>query len=290
MYRTKEFLAWMIADFKQIKNALSNILSAEQKVHDDILVKKGFVIKRHSLRYDKINTNLIRRIRGEVEKIKNNESQLLNEVSKRKKSFVQVEESYKQTRGKKLHLLSIKKELKEVLHYTDLLITRLRQAEELLSEGLKLHKKNVPKNVEVFFASFEHITNKVLRFIDYLDQVSHNALVFESQAFYQEPRTYGRIMSTPEYKKTVRHDSLSSNKDPTPVFDAPRKVIDNILSMNKDQLKNFASQIGVTGGVKVVFFRTRLKPVNHDRPIPQSNGLREYKFPKGISVEVLQAA
>lgn len=46
----------------------------------------------------------------------------------------------------------------------------------------------------------------------------------------------------------------------------------------------------VVGGVNVVFFQTRLKPSNHDNPIRQSNGLREYMFPKGLEVEILKAA
>ena len=97
-------------------------------------------------------------------------------------------------------------------------------------------------------------------------------------------------MASHEYKKTVAEKKLSSSKDPTPVFDAPRSVIAKIKAMSKDQMKTFSGQIGVVGGINVVFFQTRLKPVNHDNPIPQSNGLREYKFPKGIEVEILEAA
>ena len=58
--------------------------------------------------------------------------------------------------------------------------------------------------------------------------------------------------------------------------------------MSKDQMKKFFDQSGVFGGVNVVFFQTRLKPVNHDNPIPQSNGLREYKFPKGVEIQILE--
>ena len=52
----------------------------------------------------------------------------------------------------------------------------------------------------------------------------------------------------------------------------------------KTSFEIFFRTIGIRSIDKVVFFSTRLKPTVG--PIPQTNNLREYKFPKGINVRI----
>ena len=81
---------------------------------------------------------------------------------------------------------------------------------------------------------------------------------------------------------------MSSEKNPTPVFDASSSVIRRLDSMSIDRRATYFREIGVRSTDNIVYFKTDLIPVVG--PVPQSNGLREYKFPKGIPVEFLKAA
>lgn len=138
--------------------------------------------------------------------------------------------------------------------------------------------------------SLKRNLNQIIKFIDLTKQILEKIKKFEETAYYPEPRTYGRAMSLKEFKETEKNNCLSSPKDPTPVFDAPASTMNKLLSMTKDERKNFFSSIGVVGGTIIVFFQTRLKPINYDRPIPQSNGLKEFKFSKNTSVEIISKA
>ena len=139
----------------------------------------------------------------------------------------------------------------------------------------------------MFFASIENIANRIIRFVHYMDQIIVRLSKFEVAAYFPQPRTYGRAMSKAEYENTLNTGHLSCGKDPTPVFDAPPAVVERLSRMSRDQLKNFFAVIGVVGAVHLVLFRTRRKPINYGRPIPQSNGLREYKFPRGMRIQIV---
>lgn len=225
-----------------------------------------------------------------MESVIKREIQLQEDLENHFEKLNDIERDYEAITKKKLHTNLLMKYLKEVLSYCELMIRRIKQLGAMLQDGMKLHKKSLPKETEMFFVSFENVGTKILKFVRFLDQLTQKIINFEKEAYYPEPRTYGRAMISNEYKKTLTKKKLSSSKDPTPVFDAPRIVIAKIKAMSKDQMKTFFGQIGVVGDMDVVFFQTRLKPVNHNNPIPQSNGLREYKFPKGIEVEILEAA
>ncbi|MDP3728212.1 MAG: hypothetical protein Q8R18_02040 [bacterium] len=290
MEELENFLTKLYNEFKESEALLHGILKEEKKLEEDILTKKGFIIRSYSLNYSKIDLSQLDKLLSELERILSFEVVLQEQLNEHVVSLNKIEAEYSKITKKRLHSDLLQKELKDVLDYFNLMITRIKQLKKMLEDGLRLHPKALGRDTEIFFASFEQIANKILRFVHFLEQFTRNILLFEREAYYPEPRTYGRAMSSHEFKETISSKCLSSGKDPTPVFDAPAFVINRINSMPKDEIKNFFAQIGVEVAIHIVFFRTKIKPVNFDRPIPQSNGLREYKFPKGIDIELLEAA
>lgn len=284
------FLQYLQEQFKELELSLTKIFKEEKSLHDEVLVKKGFIIHSYSFKYSAVKLDVLSEILAQLENVLKKEVRLQEDLEKHSGKLETIEKDYELITKKKLHTSLLAKYLKEALYYCRLMIRRIKQLTAMLQDVPKLHKKSLPRKTEMFFASFEHVGNKIFRFIIFLEKLTQKIVNYEKEEYYPEPRTYGRMMAPPEYRKTFVEKRLCSSKDPTPVFDAPRSVIAKIKAMSKDQMKNFFRQIGVVGGVKVVFFQTRLKPINHDNPVPQSNGLREYKFPKNVGIEILEAA
>ena len=290
MDKTEYFLRHLQEQFVDLELALKTILKEERELHDDFLIRNGFIVHSYRLNYKAVNFEALSEILSQLEKALNKELQLQKELETHSKELDDIESDYEEIAKKKLHTNLLAKYLNETFHYCKLMITRIKQLIALLQEGITLHKKSLPKKTELFFASFDNIGTKILRFVKFLEQLTQRIVNFEKDAYYPEPRTYGRAMTAHEYKKTLARKKLSARKDPVPVFDAPRSIKTKIATLSKDQAKDFFGQIGVVGVAKVLFFETRIKPINHDNPITQSNGLREYKFPKNIGIEILEAA
>lgn len=290
MEELENFLIKLDNGFKKLASLFCNILKEEKKIEEDILIKEGFIIKSWSLNYSKIDLSQLDKLLSELERILNLEVDLQEQLVQHKEALDKTEYEYNKITEKRLHSELLQKDIKEFFHYSTLMINRIAQLKRMLEEGLKLHPKTLGKDTEIFFASFEHITNKILRFIHFLEQLTERIISFEREAYYPEPRTYGRIMSYREVDKTAKTSCLSSSQNPTPVFDSPSSVMEKLLMMSRDERKNLFKLIGVRRADKILFFKTKLKPINHDRPVVQSNGLREYKFPKGIKIEILKAA
>lgn len=290
MAEIESFFRCLQEQFRELDVLLTKILKEEKAEHDEILMEKGFIIRSYYLNYSAINFEILSEILEELENVLKRETKLYKILGKHFDELNDIEIDYEAITKKKLPLDLFLRYFNEALDYSLLMITRIKQLKAMLQDGMKLYKKSLPKETEMFFASFENVGTKILRFVRFSEQLMQKIVHFEKEAYYPEPRTYGRAMASPEYKETIARRRLSSSKDPTPVFDAPRAVVARIKTMPKDQRGTFFGQIGVVGGTKVVFFQTRLKPVNHDNAIPQSNGLREYKLPKGIEIALLEAA
>lgn len=100
---------------------------------------------------------------------------------------------------------------------------------------------------------------------------------------------YGRRMSkqdAEELKRTMKlYDHWSGL---VPVFDSPRSVENMLRYMSKDQLRNYFKRIGVRNPEMIVFFEAD-SASEIIGPIPQKNGLREYKLPEGTRVNVFDS-
>lgn len=290
MAEIEDVLKNLSEQLRELHKELIKILKEGKSLQNHVLVKKGFVVHSFSLNYNALDPGKLPKILGELEIVVSKEIELQKYLSGMSEELITLENDYHSISKKRLHASLIYKFLKDLFYYSRLMITRVRQLSEILAGKKRLHEKSLPKNTEIFFASFENVGVKVIRSIRLIEQIVQKIITFEKESYYPNPKTYGRIMSSVEYKKMIDDKRLSSRQDPTPVFDAPRQVMEKMKRMTNDQLKGYFKSIGVRSFDNLVFFRTSLKPINHDRPVPQSNGLREYKFPKGIEIELLEAA
>jgi hypothetical protein len=95
---------------------------------------------------------------------------------------------------------------------------------------------------------------------------------------------YGRCMSKNEMRQLQRTGELDEGSGGlVPVFDSPRHVEEQMSGMSKDGLRRQFREIGVRNPYAVAFFETDASAVG---PIPQRNGLREFKLPSATPVRV----
>tara|TARA_Y100000310_G_scaffold339722_1_gene433319 strand:- start:4341 stop:5216 length:876 start_codon:yes stop_codon:yes gene_type:complete len=287
---SKKSLKYLVESFEALDSFIKKILKEERSIEKTTITKKGFLIKKYSINYSKIDLKKLENISKELEKIIAFEINLYDTINKNKELLKTVKESYETHKGKTLPTELLEVKLKEALNHTNLMKTRIEQLKVMLNEGILLHKSNLGEDTEIFFASITNIANKILEFTSFSKQLIKIVLEYDPKQaeYYGRPRSYGRAMGKDEFKKTIKSKKLFSRGERTPVFDAPPNTIKKIKKMSEDELKNHFNAIGVVGAIKVVFFKTTLKPINAERPIPQSNGEREYIFPKGTDIEIIK--
>ena len=111
-----------------------------------------------------------------------------------------------------------------------------------------------------------------------------NGKVFISLIFVYKMARYGRCMSKQEakdLKKTMKLQDCIGNL--IPVFDSSKAVESRLKNMDVDRLKNYFRMIGVRNPSIVAFFDIPNSGMIVG-PIPQKNGLREYKIPEGTRI------
>lgn len=101
--------------------------------------------------------------------------------------------------------------------------------------------------------------------------------------------TYGRMMSTAEYKRLKQVKVLESAEETEmiPAFNAPTGIVEYFLKIDKTAIRNIYSLIGGTGAVDyLVFFRTNVVPtiIGMPRRWPK---IIEVKFPNGTPIELI---
>ena len=99
---------------------------------------------------------------------------------------------------------------------------------------------------------------------------------------------YGRCMSKQSAKGLLETGVLVDDGPSSlvPVFDCPRVVEERLNSMSNDSIRNYFRHIGVRHADTVVLFSIDSHVDGIVGPIPQTNGLAEYKIPAGTPVEV----
>ena len=103
-------------------------------------------------------------------------------------------------------------------------------------------------------------------------------------------RRYGRCMSRKDYRALEKTGLLHDDGGQVvPVFDAPDNVVARLSSWDECGRRNYFRRIGVRSPEVVAFFRVDIADLEGRivGPIPQSNGLLEYKLPTGIRVEAV---
>ncbi len=274
---------------KTLQELLTKILKDEELLENNILVKSGFIIRRYSLRLSAVNKETLLQLHSELENTKILENQIFYYYKPIQNDLAEIEKAYYAYKKEKIPIRQIFTQyMNNALSMVNLSLVKAGELLQMLEKGATIHKEDSGGEVHKVLKSLEKMTTQILQFINLLGQVVKKVVEFERESYYPSPRMYGRVMSDREYKKMKESNSLSSRQDPTPVFDSSRDITTKILGMSKDKREEFFSAIGVRSIQNLVFFQTKLKPVIG--PVPQSNGLREYKFPAGTPVEMLQAA
>lgn len=272
--------------FSDVKDLLEQMMRKEQLLTSNILVRSGFLIHHYELRYDRLTITTLEELKMELSALVQREESLRRTLKSVLVSLARIEIAYRAIIKKDLNSLLLLPHLDNAIACSKVAQVRINQLIDLLDQGLNMNKKASGKQANDIISSLERMLNQIYKFIIFLEQISKKALDFEVRSFYPEPRTYGRAGSLKEIKRIKRTGFLASSKDLVPVFDAPLTVVDQITGMSKDQRRNFFAAIGVLQVDAVIFFKTRLKPFNAENPIFQTNGLREYKFPNEIPVEI----
>jgi uncharacterized protein YprB with RNaseH-like and TPR domain len=97
---------------------------------------------------------------------------------------------------------------------------------------------------------------------------------------------YGRAMSKDEWKRLKKTKILSDHGNGlVPVFDNPEYIEEKLKKMSKDKLENYFRTIGVRNCDVIVFFDIETDGLKIVGPVPQTNGLREYKIPEGAQIK-----
>ena len=289
MVNAKDFIVPLYDEFTVLERLLKNILAEEALLEKNILVKSGFLIRRYSLKISALKKEALSALRRELERVSSIEQQITYDYKQAEKNILEIEKTYNAYKGAELPLSRVFTEYMNNAFYTaKLCIVRIDEIIKFLDESKSLHPEESGGEVHKVLLSLEKMTNQILRFITLLSQLSKKVAEFEADTYFPNPRLYGRVMSDDEFKRMKESNTLSSGQNPTPVFDSPLDVTKRIFSMSKNEREVFFRAIGVRSMGRLVIFQTRLKPVVG--PVPQTNGLSEYKFPKNIPIEILQAA
>ena len=285
MNKGLEFIFELSKRLKALKTILINVTKEEELLKDNLLVKSGFILKQYSVRTGALNEKALHTLEKELQGMEYLEKEILYKSAQIKNQLNDLEKSYKAYHNSSLHLKKLfLQEMKNAFALSVLLRKHLAQIIFLLSTG----EPRKGKKIHRLFLMVENMTAQILQFLEIVEQLHSKLRKFEEDKYHPSPRLYGRVMSKKEFAKMQAARQLSSRQQPTPVFDSPLKVRERILSMSRDERALFFRKIGVRSIDRIVFFQTPLKPVVG--PVPQKNGLLEYKFPRGIPIELLEAA
>lgn len=280
--------------FKELDILLKSILRKEEILEENVLVKSGFLLRRYSLRPEFLKLDELKKLKKELERTAAIEAEIIYQIHKVKKNLQDLERDFYSYTGEKLHLKKVfTQSMNNAFQMSKSACVRVDQLLALLQERFQFNKKTLGIKGGRLLISLEKMTNQIVQFIDLLEQLSIKVAKFEQESYYPSPLLYGRAMSKKESRQTrAKEELIGSPKrkegDIIGVFDCPLSLRNRLLSLSEDERKNFFGQIGVAGGIKILFFQTTLKP--KAGPIIQSNGLREYKFPKRTHIEILEAA
>ena len=98
-------------------------------------------------------------------------------------------------------------------------------------------------------------------------------------------KTFGRCLSKEEAGEIRQNHALVGASGLVPVFDCPTTIKDRLAIMNRDRRRGIFRSIGVRDPKTIILFE-----IEEDQaigPIPQKNGLMEYKVPSGTPVQYL---
>ena len=124
---SKKSLKYLVESFEALDSFIKKILKEERSIEKTTITKKGFLIKKYSINYSKIDLKKLENISKELEKIIAFEINLYDTINKNKELLKTVKESYETHKGKTLPTELLEVKLKEALNHTNLMKTRIEQ-------------------------------------------------------------------------------------------------------------------------------------------------------------------
>ena len=278
-------------DFEDLRVVLKEFLREEGLLKNNDLVKSGFILRRYSLRFDKVNLANLDKLMNELKRVIAIENDVNSKIEQIRKEIEEIEKAYAVYLKEKLHISRIfTQDMNNCFYLSRLMSNQTYSLINQIKKGVKVQGKASAPMVRTLLRSLEKMGNQILKFVDLLEQTTKKIEKFETVSFYPTERMYGRAMSKKEYRDTMAKEELIGSPkrgegDLIGVFECnSARQVEKINSMSEDERKIFFGRIGVVGGIKLLFFRTKLKP--RTGPIPQSNGLIERKFPKGTPINI----
>jgi len=262
----------------------------EDILANNILTTSGFLIRSYSINQGKVDIEKIKELRSKLAQLKAMEESIVKDLEKGKHVFTKLESEYNAVMARKINFSKILPgSIKDSLYFSGLAVVRCDEIISLIenkTDKTKFGGREIAKKI----VSLQKMLNQVMKTVDALTQIENALNRFKKDSKYDTFKVYGRVMNNKEFKETTSKSSLCSLNNPTPVFDCPSSVEKRILSLNPDERKSFFAVIGVKGGLNIIIFVTNIKPLNADNPINMRNGLKEYKFPRGLPINILKAA
>ncbi len=274
----------------ELKRLLKEFIKDEGFIKEGLLFESEFLFKKYSLKITKFDsTEKLNILKSEIQRIINLESQFYSNfqrVEKEIKSFESEYNSFNQTNSRMSFFL--KQFLGDLPHLCELVKQNIIEIEIYLHSN-KINVKSLPYRISNSFKSLEKRLGQLLKIVQFIDELSKKINNFQKEKYFPNYYTYGRAVSQMEYKKTIRNNKLIGSgykkSKLISVFAADQKTISFLNNLSRDKRSSFFAEIGATGIYEIIYFRTRLKP--QMGPIIQKNGLREYKFPKNIPLEIV---
>jgi hypothetical protein len=272
---------------------LQAILKREAIIKDHALTESGFVIHKYRLKTLALNKESLKSLRIALDRVGILERDVLYKFKKVAENLKALDHDFRIYHGGTLKMGQI---LKHHLRDSFELSRRAKGIvillEACLAEGVKLSKPYLVGRAPRLLGNLERMSNRIYTLIEILRQLSVVVIQFKKEHYLSSARSYGRIMNRSEAKFLLSKKTLSRSTDRSSgalvgVFDSPPSLRRKLVVMPEDERKNYFGEIGARG-TSIVFFETTLKP--SVGPIPQSNGLKEYKFPRGIRISNLEAA
>ena len=223
MQDAHEYLFGFYEKVSRLEEFLKKIVREEELLEENIIIKSGFLIKKYSLRTDAIKKETLLALKKELEMVSTVEEEMQYKAKTLQKNLLQVEKAYRVYKKERFPLATIFIQyMNNAFSLAKPAVVRIDEIVQLLESGMRFHKEG--KEIYKAFLSLEKMTNQILRFITLLRQVTEKLAEFEKESYYPSPRTYGRVMSEREFRKMKETNELSSQKDPTPVFDCPKNI------------------------------------------------------------------
>jgi len=278
------------SELSQLKILLRDFIKDEGIIKEGLIFESGFLIKNYSLKIAKFNSNeKLNNLKDEIDRIINFEKRVNSKYKSLGNEIKKFENEYNTFNTSNLKIKNLIMQFIGTLPNLCGLVKQNIIEIEIYLQNNEINTKALPYRIGNSFKSLEKRLNQILKIIQFFDELNKKITKFQKEEYFPNYYTYGRAVSQREYKKMIRKSKLIGSgykkSELISVFAADPKTIFFLNNLSRVKIKSFFAEIGAIGVAEIIYFKTRLKP--KVGPITQKNGLREYKFPKDIPLEIV---